>query len=192
MARSKPKKLSIKQQVFADTYLANGFKRDEAARAAGYSEKRLARTASDLMKNPLMTAYIDERMKHLQMTADEALYRLGQHARGDISQLLGLSPDELKTHPQAWLVKRVKIGLSWPEKGNGTPKAFIEALELHDQQSALMAIIKQQQLASGKPTEITESPQLARLAELLEASGKNLESVIGRMVEKLEAEAGGR
>lgn len=190
MARTKPKKLSTKQQVFAETYLANGFKREDAARAAGYSELRLARTASDLMQNPLMIAYIEQRMQQLQMSADEALYRLGQHARGDISQLMGLSPDQLKTHPQAWLVKKIKVGMNFPEKGD--PKAFIESLELHDQQAALNTIIKQHQLAVRSPTEIIEIPQIGRLIELLEKAGKNPSAVIDRMVEKLEAETSGR
>lgn len=205
MAQTQEIKLSTKHFAFIEAYITNGFKREDAARTAGYSEARLRRTASDIMKDPLVQAHLAKRMKELQMSADEALVRLGGHAAGNVTEFIGLTIDELKAHPRAALIKRVKFVTHFPEPvvlepdeadpdgavvvEQPKPIQLVESIELYDAQSAMLSVIKQNQLTSGQPTEIMNVPQLARLIELLTKAGKDPGSVIGRMVEKLESEA---
>lgn len=205
MTQTQEKKISAKHFAFIEAYITNGFKREDAARTAGYSEARLRRTASDIMKDPLVQAHLAKRMKELQMSADEALVRLGGHAAGNVTEFIGLTIDELKAHPRAALIKRVKFVTHFPEPvvfdpdeddpdGAVTveqpkPIQLVESIELYDAQSAMLSVIKQTQLSSGQPTENVNIPQLNELVQLLTAAGKDPTSVISRMVEKLKAEA---
>lgn len=200
-----PKLNNAKHLAYAEAYLTNGFKREPAAATAGYSGKRLRQTANDLMKRDDVKAYIAARMKQLQMSADEALLRLGGHASGNITEFIGLTIDELKTHPRAALIKKVKFVTHFPEPviiepdendpdgavtiDQPKPIQLVESIELYDAQAAMRDVIKQSQLASGQATDTLNIPQLAELMELLTAAGKDPTSVISRMVDKLKSEA---
>lgn len=197
--------LKIKPKYIAviEAYLTNGYDRDAAVIAAGYSPRRARQTASDIFKRPEVKAYLAERMKELQMSADEAMLRLSGHAAGDMRQFIGLTMDELKAHPNAWLIKEVTYDVFMPKKDRLKPTSaaaadeivppkpfvYVDHIKLYDSQSALITLLKQHQLATGKPTEIMNVPQLAELIELLVAAGKDPSSVIGRMVDRLKAEA---
>lgn len=209
-------KINPKHLAVIDAYLANGFKREEAVKAAGYSGKRLRQTASDIFKRPEVKAYLASRLKEMQMSADEALYRLGGHAAGNITEFIGLTIDELKAHPRAALIKRVKFVTHFPEPvvtpadeadtggddqpdGDDKPTVqinvpkpvqYVESIELYDAQAAMLNVIKQSQLTNGQPTENVNIPQIAELIQLLTAAGKDPTSVISRMVDKLKADAG--
>ena len=211
-------KLKPKYVAVVEAYLENGYDRESAVITAGYSRRRARQTASEIFKRPEVKAYLAERMKELQMSADEAMLRLSGHASGDMRQFIGLSMEELKQHPNAWLIKEIKFDVVLPDKkrkkptseadatdakkhseadvGNGDdaepekPFVYVDQIKLYDSQSALVTLLRQHQLASGKPTEIMNVPQLAELIELLVAAGKDPTSVFGRMVDKLKAEAG--
>lgn len=166
------KKLSVKRRRLVEAYLANGFNGKEAAITAGFSVKRAAATASEILADPLVRAYIDERMKQAQMSADEVLYRLGEMARGDMRELMMLSPEELKRHPKAWLIKKIKFDVILPkaekksavpdeesesdggEEGfdneTGKPFVYIDSVELYDAQAALVMIGKHHKLFTDK------------------------------------------
>lgn len=161
---TKAKKLSTKRRVFVEAYLANGFNGTQAAIAAGYSVKRAAVTASEILSDDLVKAYIEERMKQAQMSADEVLFRLGAIARGDMRELMMLSPEELKKHPKAWLVKKLKMEAVIPktEKTNPTslkeeldtpppePLIYIDSIEMYDAQAALVILGKHHKLFTDK------------------------------------------
>jgi len=161
---AKQKKLSFKRRRLAEAYLANGFNGKAAAITAGFSEKRAAVTASEILSDPLVKAYIEERMKQTQMTADEVLFRLGEFARGDMREFMMLTPEELKRHPKAWLVKKLKLeALALkPEKKKPTsviqealvpppePFVYIDSIELYDAQSALELLGKHHKLFTDK------------------------------------------
>ena len=81
------KKLTRKNQVFIDEYL-RCFNGAEAARRAGYSEKRARTTAAELMAESSISEQIQARLSEMHMSADEALKRLSDMARGDIGQFM--------------------------------------------------------------------------------------------------------
>lgn len=200
-------KISTKHIAVVDAYIANGFKREAAVIASGYKPSRARQTAVDIFKRPEVKAYLAERMKDNHMAAEEALLRLGGHAAGNVTDFIGLTIDELKAHPLAALIKRVKFVTYFPEvdpsvleandkKADSAaapaeaPKAvqYVESIELYDAQAAMREIIRQSQLANGLPTESINVPQLVEFMELLSAAGKDFNSIISRMTDKLKAE----
>ena len=98
------------------------------------------------------------------MTADEVLYRLGEMARGDMREMMMLTPEELKRHPKAWLVKKIKLEalIPKPEKKKPTsikeeidipppePFIYIDSIELYDAQAALELLGKHHKLFTEK------------------------------------------
>ena len=78
-------KLNVRQQKFADEYIATG-NATQAAIKAGYSEKTAGRIAGQNLKKLEIKAYIDARMIEMQehniMSAREALSILSDIARG--------------------------------------------------------------------------------------------------------------
>lgn len=77
-------RLTTKQKAFVEAYLANGFNGVKVARMAGYkgNDVTLALVAYEIPQNK---ALIDERMREMAMSADEALAR----RRDGISRLVG-------------------------------------------------------------------------------------------------------
>lgn len=202
---SRTKKISPKHVAVVEAYLANGFKREAAVLAVGFSAKRSRQTAHEIFKRPEVQEYLSERMKSLQMSSEEAMLRLSGHASGDMRDFIGLTMDEIKQHPNAWLIKEISYDVAWPrperrkptslasaEEVKTTPDAivYVDRIKLYDAQSALLSIIKQHQLTTGQPTENVNIPQIAELIQLLTAAGKDPTSVISRMVDKLKADAG--
>lgn len=59
------KKMTLKQQAFADYYIELG-NATEAAIKAGYSQKYAAQNTDKLLKNTNVSAYIENRMKEIQ------------------------------------------------------------------------------------------------------------------------------
>lgn len=78
-----PRKLTNKQRVFIDEYV-KCFNASEAARRAGYSERTAYSIGSALLKNLEVSAEIQERLSEIHMSADEALKRTSDIARGDV------------------------------------------------------------------------------------------------------------
>lgn len=190
---------------------------------------RAKQTASDILKREDVQEYLNKRLRALGMGVDEALYRLSGHARGNITQFLGLTVDELKAHPNAWMIKRVKIGVHYREKMTDIPAPqplavqlfegaisklrprdegesdseepvesalpessfvyFVESVELYDAQSAILNIIKQNQLTNGLPTEIVAMmPTLTMLIDVLRQRGEDPAEIFNRMFQRLAAE----
>lgn len=158
MAAATKPRLSGKQKAFIEHYLANGFNGTAAARAAGYkgNDVTLASVAHENLRKPQIKAEIDARMKALVMSADEALFRLSQQGRGRVTDFLGLTIDELKAHPQAHLLHKVKHTRRYiPSLEEDKPDPIEEKIEyeIYNAQSALALILKEQHLAAGEPTE---------------------------------------
>lgn len=87
--------LTPNQKAFADYYLECG-NASEAARKAGYSEKTAAATASRLLTNVNVSAYIAERMNAQDesrvASADEVLQFYTDVMRGKVKDAFGLDP----------------------------------------------------------------------------------------------------
>lgn len=81
------KKLTIKQQRFADEYIRTG-NASEAARLAGYSPKTAHRIGQENLQKPAIKAYIDKRLEELKKESiaeqDEILQYLTSVMRGEI------------------------------------------------------------------------------------------------------------
>ncbi len=70
---------------------------------AGYAHPN--KQGPRLLVNVGIRDAIEKRLNDVAMGANEVLTRLGGHARGDLSEFVGLTPEQLKKHPQAWLLK---------------------------------------------------------------------------------------
>lgn len=145
-------RLTNKQRAFVAEYL-KCWNASEAARRAGYSAKNADVIGSENLGKPGIREAIDERLRALTMGADEALYRLSEMARGTMADFV--DPDnatvDLKRAEDAgklWLVK--SFSRTDTEYGGSI------RVELYDAQAALVQIIKQRQLATGKPTSRVE------------------------------------
>lgn len=80
------RKLSLKQQIFADEYIITG-NATKSAIKAGYSEKYANTNASKLLQNTTTKAYIEKRLAELRkertLTMEEALELTSSIARGE-------------------------------------------------------------------------------------------------------------
>lgn len=85
----KNRKLTPKQQKFADYYIETG-NATEAAIKAGYSKKTAKQIGQENLTKPYLREYIDERMKELAdkriMGMQEALELLTSIARGEMTE----------------------------------------------------------------------------------------------------------
>lgn len=144
-----------KKKAFVLAYLRNGFNGTRAAQAAGYkgSDATLAQVAYENLRKPDIAAAIKEAMEEMAMPAHEALARLSAMARGDLGDFAGLTEADLEGHPQSFLLHSLKRR-TIPQRG-GEPIIEVE-IRLYDAQAALGTILKQHQLAEGKPTEIVK------------------------------------
>ena len=126
--------LTPKQKAFADYFIECG-NGSEAAKRAGYSAKTAAATASRLLTNVNVSAYINERMAQQDAervaSADEVLRFYSSVMRGQEKDAFGLDPslaDRLKAADS--LMKRYAIGA---EKQKGTLEKLDSLLkEMHD------------------------------------------------------------
>lgn len=85
----KKRRLTPKQQKFADYYIETG-NATEAAIKAGYSKKTAKQIGQENLTKPYLKEYIDERMKELAdkriMGMQEALELLTSIARGEMTE----------------------------------------------------------------------------------------------------------
>ncbi|ADH03022.1 terminase small subunit [Brochothrix phage NF5] len=83
------RKLSLKQQIFADEYIITG-NATKSAIKAGYSEKYANTNASKLLQNTTIKAYIEKRLAELKKEsiaeADEVLQFLTSVMRGEVTE----------------------------------------------------------------------------------------------------------
>lgn len=126
----------------------------EAARRAGYSEKTARQIGAENLTKPDIRAAIDERMRLLAMSADEALFRLSQHARGSMEDFVDVETNTIDLNKAD---KAGKLHLVKKFTHTKTDKSENISVELYDAQSALNSILKELHLRSGEPTERTET-----------------------------------
>lgn len=85
--------LTDKQRRFVEEYTVD-FNATQAAIRAGYSEDTAYSIGSENLKKPEIDRAIRSRLNELAMSADEALKRLADWARGDVGDLIELRGDE--------------------------------------------------------------------------------------------------
>lgn len=108
--------LTDKQEMFIEKYLIS-FNATQAALEAGYSPKTARSIGAENLTKPDIAEAISQHLRETAMSADEALMRLGQHARGDMSDYwsipesgdpwLNLSSDKAKG--KLHLIKKMKV-----------------------------------------------------------------------------------
>lgn len=155
--------LSAKQKAFINEYLIDG-NATRAAERAGYKgdDNVLAVTGHDLLRNPKIADIISKRTAASAMPAEEVLNRLGQQARGDMSDFIKFDENgnphfDLQAAAllgKLQLAKKLKIKTrSWLEPvigGEDDEKTTVTEttteFELYDAQAALVHIGKHHKL----------------------------------------------
>jgi phage terminase small subunit len=159
--------LSAKQKAFINEYLIDG-NATRAAERAGYKgdDNVLAVTGHDLLRNPKIADIISKRTAAAAMPAEEVLNRLGEHARGNMTDFIKFDDNG---NPQfdlqaaamlgkLQLAKKLKIKTrSWLEPvlgGEDDEKTTVTEttteFELYDAQAALVHIGKHHKLFTDK------------------------------------------
>lgn len=164
--------LTTKQRAFVEAYLANGFNATRAAITAGYSARTARSIGAENLTKPDIAGLISKRLREMSMSADEALYRLSEQARGSIEDLLDaqqhLNLAEAAQRGKLHLVKELTVTSIAP----GVEQVKVK---LYDAQAALVHVLKEQHLRAGEPTErneivdtLSDDERAERIAALLE------------------------
>jgi PBSX family phage terminase large subunit len=131
MSDVKLPKLTKQKKVFVAEYL-QCFNGAEAARRAGYSERTARYVARNLLNTPNVKAEVEDYLSKIQMSADEALVKLTQHARANIADFIDNDGaiDWAKVKESGYIVKSIVPG-KWGTR-----------LEIVDSQYALDKILR--------------------------------------------------
>ena len=172
--------LSNKQRVFIEEYLKD-FNATQAAIRAGYSEKTAYNIGWENVRKREIAEAIEKRLQENAMSANEVLSRLAEQARSNIAEFATInSGQELKRHPQAYLVKKFKRKVYNPP--NSEPYEDLE-LELYDAHAALVDIGKKHGLFSDNLNVKLEG----ELDKVLDELEQNLEPELFQRILKIIA-----
>ena len=147
MPRAVTAGLTDKQKVFVDKYL-QCWNASEAARASGYKSPQ--ESGWQNLQNPEIQKMIQGRLAEFHMTADEALKRMADIARGDIGNFLTISNDghsidllKAQKQNQTNLIKRVKQKtVKTTYSKNRDVETHTQEIELYPADIALERILK--------------------------------------------------
>lgn len=139
--------LSKKRRAFINEYLVD-FNGTQAAIRAGYSERSASSIGSEILKIPEVAEEISRRVAERTMTANEALMRLAEMARADLSDYIsrdGLDVERMVADGKGHLVKGVKrVQTQYDDRTE---------VEIHDVQAALKLILDHHDRAGAGPQE---------------------------------------
>lgn len=163
--------LTNKQTIFIDAYLTC-WNATEAARRAKYAFPNVE-GPKNLVK-PSIRPEIERRMSEMTMSANESLYRLGQHARANIGDFLNNEGklDLKKVKQLGHLVK----SFTWTKYG---PK-----IELHDSQSAIVHIGRHHKLFTDKIELYSWQKELLDLLTQGAITSEDIENELGSDIAK--------
>lgn len=178
-------KLNPKQQAFIAAYLQS-WNATHAAIQAGYSEKTARQQASRLLSHVNVAEEIEQRLVQLKMSGNEALARLSDIARGDISDFMtitdestGFDFEKALKNGKMHLLKKITLG-----KGKIT-------FEMYDKQAALNTIAKHHGLLNEKIE--VDIKLVGQVVEALDTLGQNHVAVFNEIIAraaKLKQDAG--
>lgn len=139
-AADNEQRLTVKQEAFIESYLANGFNATKAAIAAGYSPDSARQMGAENLSKPYIFDLVAQRMKQYQMGAEETLYRLAEHARVDLGEFADVTTaDDLAKHPKSWLVKKMERTIIRVDEN--VERETIK-IELHDSAAAVAQLLR--------------------------------------------------
>ena len=130
-------RLTAKQKIFIESYLANGNNGKKAAESAGYAKGHGAETeASRLLRNAEIQERINARIAEAGVQANEVIGVLVSHMRADIAEIMPDNPvvKRAKEAGVSHWIKRLTIKEYW-DKSKG---AVVQetSVELHSSQAA--------------------------------------------------------
>lgn len=153
--------LTNKQRKFVNEYLRD-FNATQAALRSGYSEKSARSIGQENLTKPDILAAIEENMMH----AEEVKLSLAEIARGDIADLMDITPagftfrllltDEdgnRYVNPKTKLIKKIKqkVTTSLAKSADGEDREIIETeIELYSRHEALRDMGKHHKLFTDK------------------------------------------
>jgi phage terminase small subunit len=95
--------MTIKQKLFCEAYLQNGFNATQAAITAGYSKKTAGSTGSEYLEKPKIKSYLNKRIKGLLSEQEkltlEWLQSVLKITRADIRKVITWNEDNLTLKP---------------------------------------------------------------------------------------------
>lgn len=127
--------LTPKQRRFIDHYLESG-NATEAAKRAGYSERSAAEVGYENLRKPQIAEEIKMRVQATAMSVEEAIGRLADFARGDLSAVF-----EFVDGVKQPYITITKENAKYIKKFKRDADGKIE-VELEDRQSAIDKILK--------------------------------------------------
>lgn len=169
--------LTIKQRRFIEEYCID-FNATRAAIAAGYSVKTAYSIAFENLKKPEIKQVIQARIDKLTMSADEALIRMSQFARGSFRPFLCVSEGEDVTvvlssdqaQENLHLIKKIKQTKSYFD---GQVTGITTEIELHDAKDAVAKVLQMHgKLVENKKIDLTSGGKRITLFELPD-NGRN-------------------
>mgnify|MGYP007083438527 FL=1 len=149
MSEEKPK-LTKAQEVFISEYLKCFNGTEAYSRAYPKAKRDSARAnAADLLANTSIKAEIEARLAEHHMTADEALQRLADMARGDVTDFITpmgvVDIEAMRAAGKGHLIKKIKqktvTKIGKTDKDDDTEVHDTE-IELYDAQAAIRDVLK--------------------------------------------------
>lgn len=152
-----PKKLTAKEQAWADAFLVT-LNKAEAARRAKYKgdSSTLAHIGWENYRKAHIQAYLKAKLDEMAMPANEVLTRLSEQASADMSDFLEFKEGiklpylDLKTANEKGLLRLVK---KFKYNSEGQPE-----IELYDAQAALVHLGKAHGLFNNDPGSSEDKP----------------------------------
>lgn len=154
------KPLNKAQQVFVSEFLKCFNGTEAYSRAYPKAKRDSARAcAADLLANPSVKAEIESRLAEHHMSADEALQRLADMARGDVTEFItpmgAFDIEAMKAAGKGHLIKKIKqktvTKIGKTDKDEDTEVHDTE-IEFYDAQAAIDKVLKVHGKYSDAPT----------------------------------------
>lgn len=153
------KRLTPKQILFIDAYIANGGNGTQAAEDAGYkgSRETLAADAYENLNKPHIKAEIERRLSQF-MSANEVMYRLTEIANADLGSILDengrIDLKKAKQQGKTRFLKVLRLKTGATNEISFEQYSRMEALELLGKKHGLW--INRQELtgANGAPLKV--------------------------------------
>lgn len=149
-------KLTGKQKRFADEYVIC-LNATEAARRAGYDSdaRSLAAIGSENLRKPNIRAYIDGLLEAQNLSRQEILGRLADHARSDMGDFIDATTMSIdwkhaKELGITHLIKKAKVTTTTILNKDEEKEIQTLEFELHDAQAALVHLGRAQALFTDK------------------------------------------
>lgn len=174
-------KLTGKQKAFIEAYVMC-LNASEAARLAGYAgnDATLGAVGYENLRKPQIKTEIDKLLNERTISADQVRSRLSEHSTADINDFISIN--EFTKQPQIDFQKAKDLGkLHLLKKVKFGKNGFVESIELHDSQSALVQMGR----IYGMFKDRVIIEELERLLTLIDKAGLSASELFNAMIREL-------